>query len=337
MTCTGLTDTDITGHDLRPEEDGMYQLLAIIKQRADCQSIYTVRPDFTPEPKRTTATKPVYVDSDSDDAATITPAKPTKSSRPPLSTLNSQQNILAVDTSAPELGMKGTGKGAGKGKAKGKSNEKAALGDIVESSSEEKIKPPRAARGRRVIPPTPSTVASASTATPIKQKQVFDCIELRSRAKSTVMKEVFDLTDLTTELEEIQLTPSKSAQSSISATSVSSTSDVDALGALLQACSTTETLNFDSFLASSHLLDLLPSRAQPSFSKIGEASYSEVFSVKRGKQELVIKVVPILPVCQKEATPEVPDCSSPEDVLREVEITKRLASLDTSGFIDIKG
>jgi serine/threonine-protein kinase haspin len=117
----------------------------------------------------------------------------------------------------------------------------------------------------------------------------------------------------------------------------SSLNQASPLDALLRAASSHETHDFETFLTSDYLLDLLPSRAQPSFSKIGEASYSEVFSVQRGKQELVIKIVPLLPVCQRQGTDEVPDCSSPEEVLREVEITKTLAALPNAGFVDIKG
>jgi serine/threonine-protein kinase haspin len=215
------------------------------------------------------------------------------------------------------------------GKEKGKGKGKASMKPIIDwSSEEEKVRPRRAPRGRRIIPSTPSTLPA-----PAKPTEVLDCIELPRRVKPTIRKNIVEVFDLTEELADLQISPSKPAQPSEASTSHS----LSPLEALLQASSQPEAFDFDSFLTSDHLLDLLPSRAQPSFSKIGEASYSEVFSVQRGKQELVIKVIPLLPVCQREGTDEVPDCSTPEEVLREVEITKTLAALPSTGFVDIKG
>ena len=214
------------------------------------------------------------------------------------------------------------------GKEKGKGKGNAPKKPIIDLSYEAKPQPRRAVSVRRVAPPT-----SAALATPVRSKEVFDCIEVSSRARSGLGKSIVDISEITEELDELQLSPSKTAISLSSSTSTSPSP----LEALLRAASSQETHDFDYFLTSSHLLDLLPSRAQPSLSKIGEASYSEVFSVQRGKQELVLKVVPLLPVRQREGTDEVPDCSSPEDVLREVEITKTLAGLPSGGFVDIKG
>lgn len=199
------------------------------------------------------------------------------------------------------------------------------------TSSEEVVKAPRV-RSRRVVPSTPAE-------TPARMRQTIECVEIPSRVITTGKKSVADVVDLTQELEDliIAATPSKPSRE---ASAVSSLSLVT-VDNLLNACSSPIIQSFTDFLSSPTLLGLLPSRAQPVFAKIGEASYSEVFSIKRGKHDLIIKVVPLLPACaavsETSQGAEVPDCSSPEEVLKEVEITQTMAQLKEGGFVDFKG
>lgn len=234
--------------------------------------------------------------------------------------ISSRLNIPLVPSDA---GSRGKGKASTKGiSAKARTS----------SSSEDVVKAPRAG-GRRVIPTTPKE-------TPIKGHETLECVEIPSRVRlTTAKKNVTDIIDLTEELEDliIAATPSRPSRQVTPAT----TSSQGTLHALLSACSSNEIHAFNDFLSSSVLLGLLPSRAHATFTKIGEASYSEVFSIKRGKHDLIIKVVPLLPACSMPSTSseetEVPDCSSPEEVLREVEITQTMTRLEGGGFVEFKG
>jgi hypothetical protein len=281
------------------------------------ENIITVRPDFTPEPKR--ARSPL---ADSSDDDTATPIKPR---RPVLSTKTSQDitSRLNIPFSPADAGVKGKGKATAKG---------VSAQIRTSTSSEEVVKAPRA-RGRRVIPNTPKE-------TPRDSRETLECVEIPSRARSTTTKkDVFDVIDLTEELDDLIIvaTPSKPSRR----TTPASASSPVTIDTLLSACSSTDIHPFTDFLSSSELLGLLPSRAQPVFSKIGEASYSEVFSIKRGRHDLIIKIVPLLPACCSSSTTsentEIPDCSSPGEVLREVAITRKMTGLEGGGFVDFRG
>lgn len=169
---------------------------------------------------------------------------------------------------------------------------------------------------------------------------LMECVEIPSRAvQSTSKKSLIDIAGLTEDLGDLIIAASPSEPSRQASPSISPS--LGSIDKLISSCSLSEICAFDDFLRSPALLNLLPSRAQPSFAKIGEASYSEVFSIKRGKFDLIIKVVPLLPACSSsllsQTDIEVPDCSSPDEVLREVEITKTMSRLKGGGFVDFKG
>jgi serine/threonine-protein kinase haspin len=177
--------------------------------------------------------------------------------------------------------------------------------------------------------------------TPIKVRQQLECVEIPS-TRQIIRAAPIDVIDLTEDLQDLSIaqTPSKPPSTSCSSTSspgVVQAGPQNPLDELVRACTGNAILPFDTFLSSQAFLDLMPSRAQAGITKIGEASYSEVYSVRRGKYEVVIKVVPLFPDCKRKSVTEIPDCSSPDDVLREVEITKTMSNLPDGGFVGYRG
>jgi len=109
----------------------------------------------------------------------------------------------------------------------------------------------------------------------------------------------------------------------------------------------TEVHDFSAFISSPAVVALLDPETQasgPSFKKIGEASYSEVYSmgIQKGKK-IVIKVIPLVEhgneVAVRVDGKELPDTSYPRDVLRELEITQRMGGGEgaTSRFVNFLG
>lgn len=137
---------------------------------------------------------------------------------------------------------------------------------------------------------------------------------------------------------------------------LSLSSSLSPLDELLRACRQSAPISFDTFFSSPSLLP--PARAgsrgstAPRFSKIGEATYSEVFSVQQGgrgkkssistftDQTVVMKVVPLvvegLDVSLHEDDDEEyePEYSRPEDVAREINMGRLVGGLD--GFLALK-
>lgn len=111
---------------------------------------------------------------------------------------------------------------------------------------------------------------------------------------------------------------------------------------LLEACRFNEVLPFESVLCYPAFWELLPERGdstpQPVVKKLGEASYSEVFSVSAtaGSPGVVVKVVPLLRSSSSGVT-ELPDCSEVEDVRREIDITSRMSLVPGGGFAEFLG
>ena len=69
--------------------------------------------------------------------------------------------------------------------------------------------------------------------------------------------------------------------------------------------------------------------------KIGEASYSEVFGWSLPETEqVVVKIIPLLPA---QGSQNLPDSSNPCDVAREIEVTRRLSSIPSKGFVGLLG
>jgi hypothetical protein len=116
---------------------------------------------------------------------------------------------------------------------------------------------------------------------------------------------------------------------------------------LVSACTLNEVHDFSTFISSPAVVSLLDPETQasgPSFKKIGEASYSEVFSmgIQKGKK-IVIKVIPLVShgdeIARRVDGKELPDTSYARDVLRELEITQRMGGGEgaTSRFVNFLG
>lgn len=107
------------------------------------------------------------------------------------------------------------------------------------------------------------------------------------------------------------------------------------LEALIQACSSTSVQPFSTFIKS---FPLFSASKDVFVTKVGEASYSEVFGFSQSTEDadLVLKVIPLFSGTMETNGP-FPDCSSPEDVLREIEITKRMNQVPGGGFVEFRG
>lgn len=98
---------------------------------------------------------------------------------------------------------------------------------------------------------------------------------------------------------------------------------------------------FSGVFTTPEFAKLLPSGVVPQVTKLGEASYSEVFTVGADDSAVVVKVVPLLSNAgtsgNGKAKVELPDCSEIEDVVREIEITKRMSQVPGGGFVEFLG
>jgi serine/threonine-protein kinase haspin len=116
---------------------------------------------------------------------------------------------------------------------------------------------------------------------------------------------------------------------------------VSAFEALLELCGQTSVPSFSSIFSSPAFSSLFENpAAPPTIRKIGEASYSEVYSFCHdGMDARVVKVIPLQgsPAVGGTLTDDIPDCSEEKDVLRELEITKRMSQVPGGGFIEFYG
>ncbi|BEJ14016.1 hypothetical protein CspHIS471_0311900 [Cutaneotrichosporon sp. HIS471] len=114
-----------------------------------------------------------------------------------------------------------------------------------------------------------------------------------------------------------------------------------ALRSLLKCATTKKIIPFSEAFTTPDFAKLLPSGMSPVVTKVGEASYSEVFSVGEGDSAVVVKVVPLLGKTDSEskgkATTDLPDCSAISDVVREIEITRRMSQTPGGGFVQFLG
>ncbi|TXT15882.1 hypothetical protein VHUM_00385 [Vanrija humicola] len=114
-----------------------------------------------------------------------------------------------------------------------------------------------------------------------------------------------------------------------------------AIDSLLFSCSTPTLQPFGDVFTSESFGSLLPGgqTGSPVIRKIGEASYSEVFTVASSSEDeaIVVKIIPLLGESADASTVEVPDCSEAADVVREVETTKRMSSVPGGGFGNFLG
>ena len=116
----------------------------------------------------------------------------------------------------------------------------------------------------------------------------------------------------------------------------------NSLGKLLEDSSSPDVHQFSAFLSSPTFLSLVSPNATSAttIQKLGEASYSEVFGLTAGggESDVVVKVIPLLQLGSDVRNEvELPDCSVTEDVMREIEITQKMAGLPGHGFVDYLG
>lgn len=182
--------------------------------------------------------------------------------------------------------------------------------------------------------------ASTRTVKTSKKKERFDGVELqisKSQTKSKSAPRRSTILEITEDISEITIAEPEPR-----------TDHQADLDRLIESATLPTVQDFTAFLSSPAVLSLLDPDQQKSglnIRKIGEASYSEVFAVtiKEGK-EIVVKVIPLY---DPDATPTAPtepgtrgshpDTSAPGDVLRELEITKRMSELPGGGVIDFLG
>lgn len=108
---------------------------------------------------------------------------------------------------------------------------------------------------------------------------------------------------------------------------------------LLAACTSQDVLPFADAFTSDPFLALfaLGDGEARNIRKIGEATYSEVFGLSLGSAEIVIKIVPLQSDALEEGQAVMPESSSREDVLREMDVTKRMSCVEGRGFVEFLG
>ena len=193
---------------------------------------------------------------------------------------------------------------------------------------------------RRMLPRSPSVEVVVLEPKPLPAKQTVTArssppghTKGKGRLQSSIEPEV----ELLVQLDALQLDQDSRRTRTTGSPTTSSSTAVERLASI---CSTSTLHDFTTLIGSSHLLDLIPIRKGSStdlrIQKIGEASYSEVYGFSRGADEVVIKVIP-LEANSVVSGGDLPDCSKPEDVLKEVEMTKKMSNVREGGFIGYQG
>ncbi|KAK4684541.1 serine/threonine-protein kinase haspin, partial [Tremellales sp. Uapishka_1] len=181
-------------------------------------------------------------------------------------------------------------------------------------------------RTRRVS--KPKVKVPKSVQTPAK-KAVFDGVELPVSKRSA----------LRYGMGSVMTSPSKGSEERNLIQKLSNIRLRSPVDELLEVTTSSDPQPFASFLTSPALLSLLPGSDSKTVRKVGEASYSEVFSIANAETEMVIKIIPLLadPIEAGEGEEDIPFCSEVKDVLREVEITKRMSNVPGGGFVKCLG
>jgi hypothetical protein len=165
---------------------------------------------------------------------------------------------------------------------------------------------------------------------------------------TTVSGVTENISSLTINADEVHAPdPTPTASSS---TSHPTLSHAEELERLVSSCTSIKIHDFSNFITSPAVSSLLEPNEGTStssstgtsmgFRKIGEASYSEVFSMGIvGGNKIVIKVIPLVGEDVGQERRDVPDTSYPKDVLRELEITQRMGGEEgsTSSFVNLLG
>jgi serine/threonine-protein kinase haspin len=124
----------------------------------------------------------------------------------------------------------------------------------------------------------------------------------------------------------------------VSVSETLTTPTVDSITDLLAVCTSQQTRTWSEFM--NEITLLAQSRADSSpveIIKVGEASYSEVYGIKAANDAgVVVKVIPLTPaqLDHRRVHRDAPDCSAPEDVKREIEITQRMSAMPEGGFVE---
>jgi hypothetical protein len=167
-------------------------------------------------------------------------------------------------------------------------------------------------------------------------------------SKSTPRKAPTQITSTISEVtEEVSNLSIETEPTASPSASTSTLSPIQELDRLVAASTSTQVQDFSTFVSSQAVLSLLDPTSDSSSSsssalrKIGEASYSEVFSMGIvGGNKIVIKVIPLVNHETGDvASEDIPDTSYPRDVLRELEITQRMGEGEgpTSHFVKYLG
>lgn len=197
---------------------------------------------------------------------------------------------------------------------------------------------------------TPTTTRQLAQKTrPARQRQMLDSVEVSLRQPTRDLRS--STIDLSEPLSELTLkgfvssdkVEDRGTTHSVAITALVKSQEEKAITVddLLAVSSSSTLHNFYTFLASSDLSAYFPHQNRDSntlsISKVGEASYSEVFACgPNDGRRVMIKVVPLL---NRDAVVEgdFPEVSEVGDVVREIEITRRMSQVPGGGFVEYLG
>ncbi|TYJ56443.1 hypothetical protein B9479_002846 [Cryptococcus floricola] len=183
-----------------------------------------------------------------------------------------------------------------------------------------------------VLTPKPATTALPTKPT-VRRRLVFDGVAIPVAPGHRLA----NMDRLSARMAQITITEDPSPRPDKSKGKAEATTDP--VQKLVEGCSIKAVHDFTTLLRN---FPLLSSSAKAVVTKVGEASYSEVFGfsspVDTESDPLVIKIIPLLsePGDVGGDTP-MPDCSDPEDVLREIEVTKHMSNVPGGGYVQFKG
>ena len=214
--------------------------------------------------------------------------------------------------------------------------------------------------GRAIISPSPATspavqktstrplalaqLAKYDSSYSSRQREIIDAVEMRevSVAKDEsvdISLQHLSLADVAP-VDAVPATPSpsKSMPSASSSATQPSASQRDRLRPLQEVCTSPDILTYDRLLnALGNSMRCSPCKTAIKMSKIGEATYSDVYRAAVGEETIVVKIVPLAMGNESESGNEVPEVTRPEDVAKEVSIGQRMSAVSSAGFIGYHG
>lgn len=280
------------------------------------------------------------------------PQSPIAARRPPLLTKSSlnivttSEDLLAQDVGGKKGGYQSSGKAgkaaAGKGPDASKrrtakpptTQNRPVKEDVTDSEEEEEVIVVPQRRAARVADRSSSTKPSTSLRA---RSQKLLSVEIpvsrpRPPRAATPARE----SSVPPEQVSGSASDVNAVESRLAELRLNSTAGVDPLEELLAVCDSHEVETFDALR--SVLAPQTNHAHRTTIVKVGEASFSEVYGVLGGStadQGTVVKVVPLGPG-HFNRSDKLPDCSDPVDVLREIEITRKLSGTASGGFVDYK-